>query len=328
MIPIIKQGSFDADVANTINLNFQQAAGTTTGNIVYVDPFNGYDGNSGQYASQALATLASGYNALREGHNDVLALIGNGLTTGTARIHSTFTWSKNAAHLIGVSSGVNISNRSRIAPTGTDTAFANFFVVSGSGCLFQNVAWFHGFNTGTTAAICLTVSGGRNQFNGCDIEGMGDAASAADAGSRNIKISTTGENQFINCNIGLDTQARTNANASVEFASGTARNVFQDCTFLFDSGDGNSLGVKMLTGGGDRFQMFQRCQFINAIKSGGTSMTALGAISAAGGGPNGLIFYRDSSLVGIAEWEGTTKTSAYVAGPAVSSSMGIAVNPA
>ena len=56
-------------------------------------------------------------------------------------------------------------------------------------------------------------------------------------------------------------------------------------------------------------------------------MTTLGAITAQTS-PAGMLVYRDCGLVGIAEWESTTKTAAYVIGPAVSSSMGIGVNPA
>ena len=156
---------------------------------------------------------------------------------------------------------------------------------------------------------------------------MADAASAADAGSRNVKISGTGENQFVNCTIGEDTTARTNANSSLEFAGGTTRNEFKNCVFPFYSGDGNTLGVTVPAAGMDRFQLFDKCIFINAIKSGATSMTALGHITAQTS-PAGMLVYRDSALVGIAEWESTTKTAAYVAGPAVSSSMGIGVNPA
>ena len=257
----------------------------------------------------------------------MVALISNGLTTSTARVNSAFTWAKNAFHLVGVSCGVNLSNRSRISPSSSATAFANFFTVSGSGCLFSNVQWFDGFTTGTTSQIALTVTGGRNLFSNCHIAGMGDAASAADAGSRSIKINGTGENQFVNCTVGLDTVARTNANASVEFAGGTTRNEFTNCIFPFDSGDGNTLGVTVPAGGMDRFNLFTRCLFINAIKSTATQMTALGHITAQTS-PAGMLVYRDCGLVGISEWEGTTKTAAYVVGPAVSSSMGIGVNPA
>ena len=326
MAPITQYGSFTKAIADQINANVSAAGvGFINGNIILLDPFAGVDTNDGITAP--VNTLSRAYGIGREGKNDVIALISNGLTTSTARVNSAFTWAKNALHLVGVCDGVNLSNRSRVAPSPTATAFANFLTVSGSGCLFSNFELFQGFNTGTTAAIALTVTGSRNLFFNSHLTGMADAASAADAGSRNVKIATGGENQFVNCTIGEDTTARTNANASVEFASGTPRNEFRNCVFPFLSGDGNTLGVKVLAGGMDRFQLFDKCMFINATKSTGVAMTALGAITAPTS-PAGMIVYRDCGLVGITAWEGTTKTSAFVIGPAVSSSMGIGVNPA
>ncbi len=326
-LQIISEGAFDATVRNQINQNFQMSTPFITGNIIYLDPLNGFDGNSGQYPSQAFKTLATAYNALREGKNDVIALIGNGLTTATARVSSAFTWAKNAAHMVGISSGSFISDRARIAPNGADTAFANFFTISSSGCLFQNLQWFHGFNTGTTAAICLTITGGRNSFINCDIDGMGDAASAADAGSRSLLIQTTGENYFSHCEIGIDTVTRTNANASVQIkATGCPRNIFEDCIFPFYSGDGASLGILISAGNVDRFQLFKRCTFINAIQSGATAMAVLASQPASQGG---MLLMDNCVMVGVTEWGDTgSDTQMYVAGPAVSSSMGIAVNPA
>lgn len=326
MAPITQYGSFTKQIADQVNAAINAAGlGFLNGNIIMLDPFAGVDTNDGITAP--VNTLTRAYGIGREGMNDVIALISNGLTTSTARVNSAFVWAKDALHLVGVSCGVNLSNRSRIAPSTSATGFANFFTVSGSGCLFSNVQLFQGFGTGVGAEIALTVTGGRNLFYNCHIAGMGDTNGATDNGSRNVKISGTGENQFVNCTIGLDTVSRTGSNASVEFAGGTTRNEFIDCLFPFDSGDGNTLGVTVPAAGMDRFNLFKRCDFINAIKSGATSMTALGHI-AAQTSPAGMLVYRDCGLVGIAEWEGTTKTAAYVIGPAVSSSMGIGVNPA
>jgi hypothetical protein len=326
MPPITQYGSFTKQIADQINANIN-AAGLAflNGNIIMLDPFAGVDTNDGITAP--VNTLGRAYGIGREGKNDVIALISNGLTTSTARVNTAFVWAKNALHLVGVSCGVNLSNRARIAPSTSATAFANFLTVSGSGCLFSNIELFAGFTTGTTAAIALTVTGGRNLFYNSHITGMADAASAADAGSRHVKISGTGENQFVNCTIGSDTIARTNANASIGLAGGTARNEFRNCVFPFYSGDGNSLGIIVPAAGMDRFQLFDKCIFINAIKSGATAMTAFGAITAQTS-PAGMLVYRDCGMVGITANEGTTKTAAYVIGPAVSSSMGIGVNPA
>lgn len=323
---ITQYGAFSKLVADQINANFAQALGITTGNVIYLDPFAGLDSNDGTSPQSAVATLATAYNMLREGKNDVVALISNGLTTSTARLSSGFTWSKNAAHMIGISSGVNISNRSRIAPTAAITAFANFFTVSGSGCRFSNIQFFHGFDTGTTAAICMTVTGSRNMFADCHIAGMGDTASAQSSTSRSLKISSGGENMFVRTTIGLDTVSSNTTNAQIEFASGAARNQFIDCVVPRYT---SSAGSLFIVGSGaacmDRFQLFERCLFINAIKSGSTGLTAATTLAASAGG---MIFLKDSSLVGATDWgsDATTFAQMYIdGGPPNTSTSGLAV---
>ncbi len=322
------EGAVDASLRAQINAVVGRAIGVTTGKIFYLDPLRGYDGNTGLEPTKAFKTLAAGYTALRTGWNDVLVLIGDGGTTATARLSAGFTWAKSAAHLIGVASGVNISNRARIAPTSGVTAFANFFTVSGSGCLFDNVQWFHGFDTGTSAQICMTVSGGRNYFRNCHLAGMGDQTSADSATSRSLKISTTGENQFDRCTIGLDTVTRGAANASVEFSGGCPRNVFRDCLFPFMCDAATPLGIIVsAAAGSDRFQLFDRCSFINAIGSTSTTMTALATLAASIGG---LHLFKDCTLVGITDFgsDATTLAQQYVDGAApTAATSGIAVNP-
>ena len=300
-----------------------------TGTVYYLDPVNGNDTNPGTSPSQAVASLAQGYALLTSGNNDVLVLVSNGATSSTARLTAGFTWAKSAAHLIGVSSGVNISNRSRIAPTTSATAFANLFTVSGSGCLFSNIEWFHGFGTGVAAEIALTVSGGRNMFYNCHVGGMGDTTGATDTGSRCVLITGTGENQFVNCVIGLDTIARTVANANVEFAGGTPRNEFRNCQFIMYATVNTALvGITSAAAAMDRFQLFDRCTVINSIKSGsGTAIAGAFTLAAASGG---LIAMRDLATIGVTSLgsDATSKGQIYVFGAANSTSTSIAANPA
>jgi hypothetical protein len=303
--------------------------GQFSGQSFFVDPANGSDLNPGTSASKAVDTLAAALALCVAGRGDIVYLISDGSTTGTARLTANLDWNKNNTHLVGVSSGVNISNRSRIAPETAGLTFANFFTVSASGCLFQNLQWFHGFALGAASAICLTVTGGRNAFVNCHIAGMGstDGADAQDAGSRNLKISGPGENQFVNCTIGLDTIARTVANASVEFAGGAPRNVFKNCRFLFFATGAGVLGVKVaLAGGSDRWQEFDNCAFINAIKSGaGLAMTGVTILAANIGG---LIYFRNCDNVGCGPWgssDATTKAQIYVSGPITTNTTGIAL---
>ena len=254
--------------------------GASSGKKIFLNPtvvVNG-DGSVGT----PFNSFTSAWAAVSAGKNDTICLVSDGATTSTLRLSANFDWNKAATHLVGLSSGVNISNRSRIAPPTAGTTFANFFTVSASGCRFDNLQWFHGFTAGGAAAICLTVTGGRNLFTNCHVAGMGstDHADADDTGSRNLKISGTGENQFVNCTIGLDTVARTVANASVEFAGATPRNEFINCTFPFFATNNAVLGI-LGTGNDciDRFELFDKCMFINSVKSGaGVAMTALGSL--------------------------------------------------
>lgn len=328
---LVGEGSFDYGARISIDRMFSELFGSTLltqGRLIYLNPATGNDTAIGDSPATAVLTLSRAYDLATAGKNDTIVLLSDGATTSTARVDAAFTWAKNATHLIGVSSGVNISNRSRIAPTATTTAFANFFTVSASGCRFQNIQWYHGFNTGTTSAIAMTVTGGRNLFVDCHIAGMADAASAQNAGSRNLKISTTGENMFVNCTIGIDTVTRTVANASVEFAAGAPRNQFLNCNFPFMTSADTPLGIIVsAAAGSDRFQKFANCDFINAIKSTSTAMAGLATLAASMGG---LLLFKECTLVGVTEFgtDATSRAQIYVDGGTVTAATsGIAVNP-
>lgn len=86
-----------------------------TGDVWFVDPVNGSDGNNGQSPTRAFATLYKAHAAATSGNNDVVYLIGNGAASGTARLSlanaqtvdstvttGTLVWSKSAVHLIGI----------------------------------------------------------------------------------------------------------------------------------------------------------------------------------------------------------------------------------
>lgn len=317
-----------------------------TGNWYFVDPVNGSNGNTGA-ADSPFATLYWAHNKMTAGQNDVCVLVGNGAASGTARLSlalaqavdssvtaGTLVWSKNACHLIGMTAPTVVAQRARIAPpsgTYTQATFGsgNFVSVTASGCYFANFSLFNGFSTGGTNQICWTDSGGRNFYSNVNFGGMGDAASAADAGSRSLKISgTTGENTFVGCTVGLDTVARSAANASVEFAGGTPRNTFLDCIFPFQTSASTPLGIITSAAAAmDRWQKFDRCTFINNVASTSTTIAGLSTLAASSGG---LILMKDATLVGITEFgtDATSRGLIYVDGGApTAGSTGIAVNP-
>jgi hypothetical protein len=321
-----------------------------TGKVFFVAPgaANASDANRGDSLGSPLATLYKAHSLMTSGNNDVCYLVGNGASSGSARLSTalaqtvdatatagTLNWTKNACHLIGVCAPTSIAQRARIAPpTGvyTVTTFgsANFVVVTGSGCLFSNFSLFHGFSTGGANQICWTDNGSRNCYQNVNFGGIADAGSAADAGSRSLKIGSagSGENAFYGCTIGLDTVTRSAANASLELAGATPRNSFIDCIFPFMTSSATVLGI---IGTGDecvdRWQLFQDCSFINNVKSTSTAMTQLLTFSTAS--PGGLILHKNSTLVGIGEFGGANglANSLVDGGPPAAATTGIAVTP-
>ncbi len=332
---ITNYGAFTNLTATLIAQAIGQAGFATTGKIFYLDPLNGLDANSGlqpvatpgQNGTGPVQSLAAGYALLTSGNNDILVLIGNGATTASARLTATFTWSKSAAHLIGICSGSQFSQRSRIAPTTTVTAFTPFLTISGNGCLFANLEFFDGFTTGTTAQIGLNITGNRNVFRNCQISGMGDTTSAGDAGSRSIVLAT-GENLFSHCVLGLDTIKRTALNATVEFTSGAARNVFEDCIFpALASTAASSLAVITAAANAvDRMTIFRRCLFYNAAAfSGGAAATGVIKMLAAAGG---AMLLQDCTEYGYTNWgyDAASQAQILVSGPVpTGATSGIAV---
>ena len=331
MIGLSNVGAFTGSIRDSINQNFAMSGFGTVGQILYLDPANGYDASATpNNQSTAYKTLAAAYAAANSGKNDVIVLIGDGATTATARVDVAFIWAKNATHLIGLCAPGLLSQRSRIAPTAATTAFANFFTVSGNGCVFQNIQWFHGFTTGVASSICMTVTGQRNVFSNCQFAGMGDAASAADAGSRSLKVggSGAGENLFLNCTVGSDATSRGAANASLELYGATPRNIFRGCIFPITGSAAGVLGI-LGTGAGcvDRWTLFDGCAFLNGIKSGSTQMTVLASLTNAW--PGGYLVFQNCTSVGSTKLGDTIAlANSYVNMAAVSGSAGgLGVNP-
>lgn len=296
----------------------------------FVDPANGSDGYEGTSPDRAFQTLYRAHWAATAGQNEVVFLIADVTTStgGTARLSlanavaaaayapagtatpttGTLTWSKNATHLIGVCAPTMVAQRARIAPpsgTYTQATFGsgNFMVVSASGCIFSNFSIFNGFSTGGTNQIAMTVTGSRNYFENVNIYGMADAASAADTGSRSLKIGSagSGENTFVNCVIGGDTVTRSVANASLELAGATPRNIFKGCVFPFHTSNAGVLGI-LGTGNNcvDRYNIFDNCTFFNAIDTSSTQMTVLASFTTAA--PNGTLLFKDCNTYGITKF--------------------------
>jgi hypothetical protein len=310
---------------------------------IFLDPVNGNDANDGLSLTNAKKTLAGAYAIATSGNNDTIYLVGTGASAGTARVDEAFTWAKNATHLVGVTPPNRLGLRARIAPTATTTAFANFFTITGSGCFFQNVQWWHGFNTGVASSIAVTLGGGTtataanyNRFENCHFAGMGDAASAQDTGSRALLFYTGGENEFVNCTFGIDTIARTVLNALVEFkpiAGGAAhnpRNKFLNCDFLaWTTTAQTQLDVLVSAAGGvDRWALFDRCRFMNSLFSSGYLIQT--AIASAPASTGGLLLFKDCTSFGRTGFGKDATTRGFIkidGAAATANTSGLAIAP-
>lgn len=306
-----------------------------SGRVFVCDWKNGSDGNDGSFA-HPFQSLAMAFTACLDGNNDVIVIISDGATDSSQRISSTILWNKKATHLIGVCSGDGISNRARIAPafaSGSSgpsvAAFTPMINVSVDGCYFENIEFFHGFTTGEVAQICLQCSGGRNVFRNIHFAGMGDTTSAGDTGSRAVVVTGTGENLFDRCTFGVNTISRGVANATVELAGGTPRNVFRDCIFELLASASSPLHLLAAAASAiDRETLFFNCAFLNSIQSTATTLT--GAIKLAASAGGAIVLDPNSFLFGATSWgaDATSKGQIYVTGSAASSSQHIGINPA
>lgn len=277
-----------------------------TGRYFFVNPVTGADGNEGT-PDLPLKTLYAAHRKMTAGNNDVAIIVGNGSATGTARLSNalaqadaiaggttvsvgTLVWSKNACHIIGLTSPSN-NKRARISNVTTETittfGSGSLVTVTAEGCYFANFSVYQGFATGGASEIAWTDSGGRNYYDNVEFLGGGDTAAtgASVATMRSLLISgTTGENVFNNCVIGLDTLSRSTGSQELELTGGSPRNVFNNCIISTYAGAVGCFWMKIGAGGIDRYVLFRNCTFTNPVSSAATAMTTGFSVNAAPGG--------------------------------------------
>ena len=326
-----------------------------TGTWWFVNPASGSDAYDGQSPETPFQTIYAAYQAAASGNNDVIVLIGNGATSGTARLSlanaqaansaatsGSLIWAKNALHLIGEGSPTGISNRARMAPPTTYTAatFLNgqsvastpVVKVTGSGCIFANFQIWGGFSTGNAGMITWQDEGNRNYYASVHFAGQSDAASAGGTASRSLVLSGGGEHVFQDCTVGVDTvQRTTGVTRTLEFKGGTARNSFLGCVFPVTLASASAASPTIYTAAAaaaDRWQRFEGCTFINAVGSGSTAQTALVDLAASTGG---VVILKNSTAVGSTDLfaNATTAGQMYIDGGApTAATTALAVNPA
>lgn len=283
---------------------------TTANKNWFVAPNTGSDGNSGYKANRPLDTLSKAQSLATANKNEVVYLISeHGTTAGSTTDYqsSALNWAKSGVHLIGINSGNQVAQRSRIAQLSTATNVDDLFTVSASNCLISNIHVFHGVADATSKGAVL-VSGDRNKFYNCHFAGIGnDTMDTAD----NYSLKITGdENLFERCVIGLDTIARgTAANYEMTFSGGATRNIFRNCIITTYAEANTHLFMKIAANGIDRWNLFENCLFVNMPTgtASGTTMTEAFDITG-GGSPDGLIILRNCTLIGATDWEANVES--------------------
>lgn len=287
----------------------------SSGKAFFVDPARGSDGNRGTSWSKPLATVTKALSLTTDKAGDVIYLLNDGNTSGTSRDSATITWSNDNTHLIGLCAPSLMSQRARISPPTSATAIVTpQLKVTGHGNVFANVSFFEGTSQDSVASVGVEIElGTRNYFYNVAIMNMGDNTnghSGDETGSAHLLIDGGSENVFDSCYIGLDTAARSVANANVRFtkngSTAATRNVFRNCVFPAYADAADVLFVQASESGGtDRYQLFDHCIFINADNSAATAMTAGVAHHASTGGH---IIFKDCMLIGATDWTASDST--------------------
>jgi len=285
LLPGVKYGHkvYPNEIAGMLGLAY-------IGDIFYVDPTGGSDGNSGTSQGDALATVAAAYAKCTSGKHDVVIIAptgGSGRTTETTAI----TWAKRFTHLIG--SGAPLMQDHR---AGMSFGAGGSFTVSENGCIFKDITLTSSVDTDVT----VTVTGDYNAFLGVDFKGTYNATSIGSTPWRALVLTGAEENLFSGCTIGSDAMLRSAANASLEFKTAATRNVFEDCLFPIRTDDADALFVIADSAADiDRFAWFKDCTFHNAAFSDSTTMTVGMSIHAAVGG---TVILDGCSVLGITDW--------------------------
>ena len=291
-----------------------------TGNWWFVDAVNGSDGNAsagsgGSTPEAPLQTLAYAYACATEGQNDVIVLMSGPTTaaptTGTFRLSEQLVWAKSATHLIGMTAPTMIGQRARISTaTAATTNIADLIKITAQGCVFANFSIFQGVGQTSTAEQLCQITGQRNYFWNVSFQGMGSAAGAGEATSYCIYLNGGSENTFDGCQIGVDTQSRSAANASIKMRSAATRNIFRGCLFPIYATATSPLVVDAAASGSiDRFAWFKDCLITNF----GTS--ALAAVVGYHASQGGFVLVDNCSAAGCTDWTASDTSTVKISGP-------------
>jgi hypothetical protein len=229
--------------------------------VYYVDPAVGDNNNSGLKPSEPLDTVQAAYDKTVDKQGDIVFLMGDGSTAGTAR-DVAIVWANSNTHLIGITAP-GLNKRARISTVAASTdvdAYTPYITLSGSGCVFANFSVFQGNSEDTKPSIGILLSGNQNYLYNVDIL-TGAAANQGDEACYQLHL-TGSENVIEKCMIGTDTYSRGGtAGANVRF--GGARNVLRDCILPMYADVNDQFFVYAAAACGDRWHLMDRCVCVN-----------------------------------------------------------------
>jgi hypothetical protein len=106
----------------------------TQGNVFFVRPTGGSDGNDGKSPARAFKTLVKALNSCSANQNDTIYLIAESNTASatTAYLTAQLDWNKDLVHLIGVGTGSMITNF--LKNIFTNCLVYDYYIASSTGC--------------------------------------------------------------------------------------------------------------------------------------------------------------------------------------------------
>jgi hypothetical protein len=288
-VPALRYGAkiLPQDLAGMLGLPY-------VGNVIYVDPTAGSDtANGGTAQNDAFATVAKAYSVAVSGQNDVVLITPTG-GTGRTTEGAAIVWAKRFTHLVGNAAPVPFAPRAGM--NFSSAVVSPCFTLSENGCIFKNIT----FATSEDMNVMFNVTGSRNYFEGCHIQGSTNDTAGNDTAWRALVLTAGEENLFVGCTIGVDTFTRSAASANLELTGTCPRNQFVNCLFPTFNDNAGPLFVKADTGNcNERSLIFKGCSFINPILASSTAMTIAMKLSATG---NGTIFLQDCMVYGATDW--------------------------
>jgi len=298
------------------------------GNAYFVNPRTGDDVFGDGSRNNPFKSIPHAFSFTVAGQNDIVFLEAAGNTAADTTDYQTTTllWNKNLVHLIGINSGPQIGQRSRIALDAAYATASNLITVSGNGCRFENIEFFEGVASALPTG-CMQVTGQRSVFRNCQISGMGNSANDI-SGAYSLYLNGAAECLFESCYIGLDTVTLgAQANSQIKCAAQATRNLFRGCHIVtYTNHATNNNFLRCPTGSLDRFLEFEDCRFQNPIDSASTNLTQAFIVASDAGGTV-LLTGAKTGVLGATDWNSTDSGNVTaINGTVTAATFGLAVD--